>query len=43
MKKTSFLLTYTPPVLRQKEFSLEKNILSNTEPIGGKDDPDHDW
>jgi hypothetical protein len=34
---------YIAPAIRSKLLYLEKTILSNTEPIGGKDDPDHDW
>lgn len=39
-------LPHTPymiPDVHARDISLEKTILSNTEPIGGKDDPDHEW
>ena len=41
--KNSRLSPYIAPAIRTKFLYLEKTILSNTEPIGGKDDPDHDW
>ncbi len=34
---------YISPITSWRHISLERHILSNTEPIGGKDDPDHDW
>ncbi len=43
MKKNFTLSPYVVPEIRQRNILLEKTILSNTEPIGGKDDPDHDW
>ena len=36
-------IPYVSPAVRWLDISLERHILSNTEPIGGKDDPDHDW
>lgn len=43
MKQNLPYLPYTLPDIHIWDISLEKTILSNTEPIGGKDDPDHDW
>ena len=43
MKRAQVLFPYTVPEVREKTLHLDKTILSNTEPIGGKDDPDHDW
>lgn len=34
---------YITPITSWRHISLERHILSNTEPIGGKDDPDHEW
>ena len=34
---------YEKPVLRVIEMNMGSSILSNTEPIGGGDDPDIDW
>lgn len=37
--------SYVSPALREKALLLEREFLesSNTEPIGGGDDPDIDW
>ena len=43
MKRNELLSPYSAPRVREKDLLLDKTILSNTEPIGGKDDPDHDW
>ena len=43
MKKNNPHAPYITPMTRTWIFYLEKTILSNTEPIGGKDDPDHEW
>jgi len=34
---------YEKPVLRVIEMTMGNSILSNTEPIGGGEDPDIDW
>ena len=34
---------YEKPVLRVIEMTMGHSILSNTEPIGGGDDPDIEW
>ena len=34
---------YVAPALRAVALNLSDSILSNTEPIDGKDDPDIDW
>ena len=43
-KKDSFAaMPYVAPTLRVVALNLSDSILSNTEPIDGKDDPDIDW
>lgn len=37
-------IPYLPPIARVVDFSLEYSFLqSNTEPIGGGDNPDIEW
>lgn len=45
MEKTEFSAArpYVAPTLRVMALNLSDSILSNTEPIDGKDDPDIDW
>ena len=45
MDKTDFMTAkpYSAPALRVVPLQYADSILSNTEPIGGGDDPDLDW
>ena len=43
MEQNTFKQPYSAPTLRLLPLCYSASILSNTEPIDGKDDPDIDW
>ena len=43
MEQNTFKQPYAAPALRLLPLCYGTSILSNTEPIDGKDDPDIDW